>query len=47
MLKKSISIFSSLLILSFMTFLLTRLSSVDPAENYLRISKIVVTPAAL
>lgn len=47
MLKKIVSIFSSLLVLSFLTFLLTRLSSTDPAENYLRISKIVVTPAAL
>lgn len=47
MLKKIVSIFSSLLVLSFLTFILTRLSSTDPAENYLRISKIVITPAAL
>lgn len=33
--------------ISILTFLLTKLSSNNPAENYLRISKIAITPEAL
>lgn len=47
MLKKCLSFLAALWLISVLTFLLTRLSSASPAENYLRISKIEITPEAL
>lgn len=47
MFKKILSFFAALLMISLLTFLLAKLSSADPAENYLRVSKIQVTPQAL
>ena len=47
MLKKIQSFFSTLLVISILTFILTKLSSANPAENYLRISKIAISPEAL
>lgn len=47
MFKKMLSFLAALLMISLLTFVLAKLSSADPAENYLRISKIVVSPEAL
>ncbi|MGT2785019.1 ABC transporter permease [Streptococcus merionis] len=47
MLKKCFSFLTALLMISVLTFLLTKLSSSNPAENYLRISRIAITPEAL
>ncbi|NEW61819.1 ABC transporter permease subunit [Granulicatella sp. zg-ZJ] len=47
MLKKCLSFFVALLLISILTFLLTKLSSQDPAESYLRISKIGITAESL
>ncbi|MEW4353831.1 ABC transporter permease [Streptococcus pneumoniae] len=47
MLKKILSFVSELLMISMLTFLLTKFSSENPAENYLRISRIAITPEAL
>lgn len=47
MFKKILSFISALLMISILTFLLTKFSSENPAENYLRISKIAITPEAL
>ncbi|HEL0144972.1 TPA: ABC transporter permease [Streptococcus equi subsp. zooepidemicus] len=47
MIKKLISIFGALLVISIVTFVLVKLSSANPAEQYLRLSKISITPEAL
>ncbi|GGE33819.1 ABC transporter permease [Streptococcus himalayensis] len=47
MLKKILSLLAALLMISLLTFLLTKFSSQNPAENYLRISKIAITPESL
>ena len=45
--KTIVSLFAALLMISVLTFLLAKLSSADQAENYLRVSKIQVTPQSL
>jgi len=45
--KKIVSFLAALLMISVLTFLLAKLSSADQAENYLRVSKIQVTPQSL
>ena len=45
--KKIISFISGLLVISIITFILTKFTSQDPAENYLRIRHLPITPAAL
>ena len=45
--KKIISFISGLVVISIITFILTKFTSQDPAENYLRIRHLPITPAAL
>lgn len=45
--KKILSAFLALFFISLLTFILIKLSTVNPAENYLRLSKISVSPEAL
>ena len=45
--KKILSFISGLLVISIITFILTKFTSQDPAENYLRIRHLPITPAAL
>ena len=45
--KKIISFISGLLVISIITFILTKFTSHDPVENYLRIQHMPITPAAL
>ena len=45
--KTIVSLCAALLMISVLTFLLAKLSSADQAENYLRVSKIQVTPQSL
>lgn len=44
---KLLSVLAALVVISLMTFLLIKASSSDPAENYLRVSHIPITPEAL
>lgn len=46
-LKKILSFSGALIVISMITFLLTKLTSVNPAENYLRISKIAISKEAI
>lgn len=46
-LKKLASFIVALWLISVLTFILAKLTSTDPAENYLRVSKIAITPEAL
>lgn len=45
--KKLLSLAVALFLISVVSFLLTKLTSTNPAENYLRVSKIAITPEAL
>ncbi|WP_231196921.1 hypothetical protein [Streptococcus equi] len=42
MIKKLISTFGALLVISIVTFVLVKLSSANPAEQYLRLSRSVL-----
>lgn len=46
-LKTFLSTLLALVVISILTFLLTKLSAADPAENYLRASSIRITPKSL
>lgn len=47
MVRKISSFLAALLVISLLTFLLTKIASSDPAENYLRASKITITQESL